>query len=117
MSDEKSGKRLPLGLEVAGMFASPIHVAVICPANAAVTMLLNKMAAHRAIFILMQQIPVAVGNISRANGQPNIEIYPLLVFSMQQREFESWMKCKYEAVAMYQMADIMNDKIMTPERN
>jgi len=96
---------------------APVHVAVICPPQAALTLLLNKMGKHGGAFVVMQSLPMQVGAVAKANGQPNIQIYPLLIFSIQQKSFEDWMKCKYEEVCMYQMDDIMNDRILDQQRN
>jgi hypothetical protein len=95
----------------------PVHVAVICPPGAAVTALLNKMGRHGGAFVMTQSIPMQVGALSKANGQGNVQIFPLLVFAIAQKDFEAWMKCKYEEIAMYNMDDIMNDQIMNPQRN
>lgn len=95
----------------------PVHVAVICPPQAAITLLLNKMARQGGSFVVMQSLPMQVGPLAKMNGQPNIHIYPLLIFSIQKKTFEAWMKCVYEEVCMYQMDDIMNDKIMSRELN
>lgn len=89
----------------------PVHVAVICPPGAAVTALLNKMGEKGGMFVLLQSIPMQVSALSKSNGQDNIQIFPLLVFAISQKAFESWLKCRYEAVAMYNMDDIMNDCI------
>jgi hypothetical protein len=95
----------------------PVHVAVLCPPGAAVTALLNKMGKHGGTFVMVQSLPMQVGSLSKANGQGNVQIFPLLVFAITQKEFEAWMKCKYEEIAMYNMDDIMNDHIMNPQRN
>lgn len=91
--------------------SSPVHVAVICPPGAAVTALLNKMGDKGGMFVLLQSIPMQVGALSKSNGQSNIQVFPLLIFAIQKKAFESWMKCTYEAVAMYNMDDIMQDCI------
>lgn len=116
---ENNGKEIKLGSVLPFNLrdlTAPVHVAVICPPQAAVTLLLNKMAKHNASFVLMQSLPMQVGAVSLVNGQPNIQIYPLLIFSMQQKEFETWMKCAYEEVCMYQMEDILNDRILMGPR-
>jgi hypothetical protein len=92
-------------------FKSPVHVAVICPPQAAITMLLNVMGEHGGMFVLMQQIPLQVGAVAKVNGQPNIQLYPMLVFAIQKDTFESWLKVKYDAQGMYQMAEIIEGKI------
>jgi hypothetical protein len=89
----------------------PVHVAVLCPPGAAVTALLNKMGRKGGSFVMVQSLPMQVGALSKANGQGNVQIFPLLIFSIGQKEFEAWMKCKYEEIAMYNMDDIMNDQI------
>jgi hypothetical protein len=90
-----------------------VHVAVLCPPGAAVTALLNKFALHGGIFIMSQSIPMQRGNLARSNGQANIEVFPLLVFSIEQEYFEKWMSTKYDEMGMYHMADIMDDKVKT----
>lgn len=92
-------------------FIMPVHVAVICPPGAAVTALLNKMSEHNGLFILMQQIPLETGKLSLSNGQPNVQLFPLLVFSIQQTEFEAWMKVKYDPLGMYQMQAVMESQM------
>lgn len=119
MSDN-NGKEIKLPNLGGGKFITltpPVHVAVICPPQAAITLLLNKMSRQGGAFVVMQSLPMQVGAVAKANGQPNIQIYPLLIFSIQQKDFEGWMKCKYEEVCMYQMDDIMNDAILDPQRN
>lgn len=91
-------------------FKKPVHVAVLCPPGAAVTALLNKMGEHNGSFVLMQQIPLQVGSISKANGQGNVQLFPLLVFAILQSELESWLKISYDPVAMYNMDDVMQDR-------
>ncbi len=97
--------------------APPVHVAVICPPGAAVTALLNKMVRHGGTFVMVQSLPMQVGALSRSNGQSNVQIFPLMIFSIAKKVFEAWMKCSYEEIAMYNMDDIMNDQIKSQDRN
>lgn len=90
----------------------PVHVAVLCPPNSAITALLNKMGSRGGMFVLMSQVPLQVSSLAKANGQANVQLWPMLVFAIQKDAFESWLKCKYEETMMYAMDDIMNDQIL-----
>ncbi len=104
-------------IELTSRLPKPVHVAILCPPGAAVTALLNKMGAHHAMFILSQGVPMQVGSLAKVNGQPNVVVYPLMVFSIDKAEFESWMKTKYSETQMYQMDDIMHDQILSEGAN
>ncbi len=93
-------------------FAKPVHVAVICPPQAAVTALLNTMGEHGGIFVLMIQMPLQVGGIVKGNGQPNIQLFPMLVFAIQKEAFETWLSCTYDPNGIYQMEDVMNGRVV-----
>lgn len=107
-NNESNGKHL--SFPVAALRPC-VHVAVICPPQAVITLLLNTMAEHGGMFTLLQQIPIAVGKVALANGQPNIQLHPMLIFSIQKQNFESWMKIQYDPQGIYQMADILEGVI------
>ena len=109
MSNEKE---FPLGGKVMNLraFTQPVHVAVICPPNSALTMLLNTMGEHGGLFVMMMQIPLQVGNVVKGNGQANIQLVPLVIFAIQKDAFESWLSCKYDPMGMYQMEDVLNGR-------
>lgn len=95
--------------KVAGL-KSPVHVAVLCPPGAAVTMLLNTMGERGGLFVLMQSIPVPVGGLVKGNGQPNVEIFSMLVFAIQKTEWETWMKTTYDPQCLVPMDAVMTGK-------
>ncbi len=105
----------PLPLQVKDMFKNPVHVAVICPPQAAITQLLNTMGERGGLFVLMYQMPIQVGGIVKGNGQPNVQFFPMLVFAIQKSAFESWLSCTYDPNGVYQMEDIMTGKINNRE--
>ena len=114
---DKQMKNIIEGGKLSIEIPNPVHVAIICPPGAAITALLNKMGKKGATFVLTQSIPMQVSTITKLSGESNIQIFPLLIFSISRSGFESWMKCRYEETAVYNMDDIMNDKITVPERN
>lgn len=105
-------KGVPLTALNLRAFTQPVHVAVICPPQAALTLLLNEMGKHGGMFVMLVQIPLQVGGIVKGNGQANIQLFPMLIFAIQKDSFESWLKCAYDPIAMYQMEDILNGKIL-----
>lgn len=93
-------------------FVQPVHVAILCPPQAALTILLNEMGKRGGMFVMMMQIPFQVGNVVKGNGQANVQLFPMVIFAIQKEAFESWLNCKYDPVAMYQMEDVLNGKII-----
>jgi len=89
-----------------------VHVAVLCPPGAAITALLNKMSVMGGFFVMAQSVPMQRGSLAKSNGQSNIEIFPLLIFSIEKVGFEKWMKTSYDEMGMYHMADIMENQIL-----
>jgi hypothetical protein len=110
MSDGKNPVS-PFDFNRQSTYVAPVHVAVLCPPGAAITVLLNKMVQHGGVFVALQNVAMQAGSLSKLNGQANTVNCPLLVFSIQRRDFEAWMGVRYDDLGVYQMVDIMAGKI------
>lgn len=95
----------------AGVFKAPVHVAVLCPPQAAITVLLNVMLEHGGVYICNQALPMqSSSGLVNGSGHPQIEIWNVHMFSIQQKEFEAWLGCKYDPMQYYAMKEIMDGK-------
>lgn len=89
-------------------FAPLIHVAVLCPPNGALTLILNKMGELGGMFVLLSQVPVQVSNIAKANGQDNIMLYPLVIFAIHKKAWEDFTGRAYNPTDVIQMEEILD---------
>lgn len=89
------------------MGAHLVHVAILCPPDAAPTVLLNKMSEIGGMFVLLTQIPVQVSSLAMANGQPNVMLYPLFIFAIHQKTWEDFTGRAYLPTDMHQLDDVL----------
>lgn len=88
-----------------------IHVAVMCPPEAAVTVLLNKMTELGAMFTLLTHVPVQVGTLTKANGQANVAMFPVLVFAVAKNTWETFIGRTYNPMDMFQLDQVLGAKL------